>query len=280
MFFSSWLRKRNAKPRTSRRTNSTFRPRLEVLEGRDVPSTLTVTNLNDSGYGSLRDEIAQAQSNDTIVFDSNLFHSVVVTYGKNHKPVTTTVTRPQTLMLTTGELVINKSLTITGPGPWLLAITSQPWVNSAFVSENGSRIFEVDGASTSVAISGLTMSGGGGTRVGGGFSDNPYDGYGGAVLNFGALTLSDCRLTGSTLGGVNAVPNYAQFGGAVANFGSMTVASCDVSGNSAYGATPEGGGIYNAGAASALTVLNSIFSSNTPDNIFGAYIDGGGNTFN
>jgi hypothetical protein len=29
----------------------------------------------------------------------------------------------------------------------------------------------------------------------------------------------------------------------------------------------------------ALTVLDSIFSSNSPDNIFGPYTDGGGNTF-
>jgi hypothetical protein len=30
---------------------------------------------------------------------------------------------------------------------------------------------------------------------------------------------------------------------------------------------------------SGLMVLNSTFSANTPDNIFGPYIDGGGNTF-
>ena len=30
---------------------------------------------------------------------------------------------------------------------------------------------------------------------------------------------------------------------------------------------------------STLTVLDSIFSSNRPDNIFGPYADGGGNTF-
>src|SRR5438094_624309 len=37
-----------------------FRPRLELLEGRDVPSTLTVTNNHDSGAGSLRATIAAA----------------------------------------------------------------------------------------------------------------------------------------------------------------------------------------------------------------------------
>jgi hypothetical protein len=47
-----------------------------------------------------------------------------------------------------------------------------------------------------------------------------------------------------------------------------------VSGNGA----DSGGGIYNAGLASALTVLNSTFSSNNPDNILGPYT-GCGNTF-
>src|SRR5262249_60961658 len=61
---------RTPAPRTARR----FRPQLEVLEGRDVPSTLTVTNnLDFTIYGeppgSLRYEIEMAAPRDTIVFD-------------------------------------------------------------------------------------------------------------------------------------------------------------------------------------------------------------------
>ena len=47
-------------------------PRLEALEDRTVPSTLTVTSAADSGPGSLRAEIAAASSGDTIRFDQDL----------------------------------------------------------------------------------------------------------------------------------------------------------------------------------------------------------------
>src|SRR5262249_10854022 len=49
-----------------------FAPRLEALEDRSLPSTLTVTNLADSGRGSLRGQIAAASPGDTIVFKPQL----------------------------------------------------------------------------------------------------------------------------------------------------------------------------------------------------------------
>jgi hypothetical protein len=39
-----------------------YRPQLEVLEGRALPSMLTVMNTNDSGMGSLRSEILVARA--------------------------------------------------------------------------------------------------------------------------------------------------------------------------------------------------------------------------
>src|SRR5262245_1320709 len=74
MSLTSWLRNRRlnrtGRNRAQRPTAALrFRPQLEVLEGRDVPSTLTVTTLSDNGGGAtLRNEIAIAQSGDTIVF--------------------------------------------------------------------------------------------------------------------------------------------------------------------------------------------------------------------
>ena len=102
MLFSSWLRKKAQKPTPPTR----FRPRLEALDDRLVPSTLTVTKASDpdgfAGDGSLRGEIAIAQSGDTIVFDPSL-NGQNITLGS--------------------QLVINKNLTIQGPGAGQLAIS-------------------------------------------------------------------------------------------------------------------------------------------------------------
>ena len=52
-------------------------PSLEVLEGRTLPSVLTVLNNADSGAGSLRAAMVAAQSGDTIVFDPSLSYETI-----------------------------------------------------------------------------------------------------------------------------------------------------------------------------------------------------------
>src|SRR5947209_631340 len=82
--------------RSSGVTAPLSRPRIEVLEDRRVLSTLTVSNALDHGTGSLRADIAAAHSGDTINFAPGL--------------------SGQTITLTGGEMLINKNLTIAGPG--------------------------------------------------------------------------------------------------------------------------------------------------------------------
>src|SRR5262245_19424342 len=173
MSFFSWLRNITSPlaPRTGgprRSTTTCFRPRLESLEDRCVPSTLKVTNILDSGTGSLRYEIAQARSNDTIVFDFG---------GKKANSTAHTIT------LTSGELYINKNLTIQGPGAGLLTVTSTDVrINQSY---GPSRIFEVYGAN--VTLSGMTISKGDGEHNYRGpdpfGTGDYYDGVGGGVLN-------------------------------------------------------------------------------------------------
>ena len=83
---------------------------LTVL-GTAQAATLTVTNTNDSGAGSLRGVLASAVSGDTIVFDTAGVFAA-----------------PQTINLTSGELTLDKSLTIDGPGANRLTINA----NGAF----------------------------------------------------------------------------------------------------------------------------------------------------
>src|SRR5438067_6338665 len=125
MWLTSLLRSANRNPRLRRRP---FRPRLELLEGRDVPSTLTVTNNHDSGAGSLRDAIGHAKDGDTIVFASSL--------------------TGQTIALTSGELAISKSLDIEGPGADKLAVSG----NNKF------RVFDVVNQGLTITIAGLTIT--------------------------------------------------------------------------------------------------------------------------
>src|SRR5215510_14098323 len=87
-------------------------------------ATITVMNTNDNGTGSLRQAIIDANAGDTIDF-----------------AVTGTIT------LTTGELLINKDLIISGPDAASLTISGN----------KASRVFEVAAGKT-VSISGLTIS--------------------------------------------------------------------------------------------------------------------------
>jgi hypothetical protein len=193
------------------RTRARVRPRLELLEDRRLPSTLTVTNNLDSGSGSLRAEIAAARSGDTIVFASSL--------------------SGQTINLTSGELVINKSLTVQGPGSVQLAISGGGL----------SRVLEVDYAKKeNVTVSGLTLEKG-------------AAGTGGAILNYGALTVTGCTLTG------NLTPQFNGGGGAIFNGSNapLTVSGCTITGNTAN----HGGGILNEGGS--VTISNSTLSANT-----------------
>ena len=194
---------------------------LEALEERRVPSTLPVTTNLDSGAGSLRAEIALAHNGDTIVFASSL--------------------NGQTITLSSGELLINKSLTIQGPGAGELTISVDP--------ASPSRVFEIARTtSKNVTLSGLTISHGSAT----GSTTGTIQG--GGIYNHGALTVSNCTLSDNTA---------SNGGGGISNDvgATLTVSGCNLSNNSP-------GGIANSGT---LTVSGSTLSGN-----FAKFGSGGG----
>ena len=79
MTMRSWIHRLFTRPapRAIRKSPPRFRPLLEALEDRCVPSTFTVINtLDDGSVGSLRWAVGQANlnvGNDTINFDSTVF---------------------------------------------------------------------------------------------------------------------------------------------------------------------------------------------------------------
>ncbi len=145
-----------------------------------------------------------------------------------------------TIVLTQGELVVDKDLTITGPGAENLALDG----NSA------SRVLAVQTDATAI-VKGITIQNG----YTGNESEDADTGSG--IYNRGTLTLSDSTLSGNT----------SLTGGGIYNEGTLTLTDSTLSGNSAYRCCIDitgfsegpGGGIYNQGT---LTVTNSTFSAN------------------
>jgi hypothetical protein len=242
MGFFSWLRNRqrsrcggNIRSQRSPGKRATFRPQLEALEDRCVPSTLTVTNNLDGPVGSLRAEIKAANSGDTIVFTPSL--------------------NGQTIKLGGSELAINKNLDIEGLGAANLTISGG----------NTSRVFDVSSSSANVTLAGMTITGGNGYS--GVSGDTYYNQFGGAILNFGTLTVSNSTISG----------NSASIGGGISNDGDETLSGCTISGNSA---SYEGGGIYAANFfdyrgipyGGTLTVSNSVVLNNVAPVGYGADI--------
>jgi hypothetical protein len=217
---------------TVRQRHGSFRPHLQALEDRWVPSTLTVTNALDTGVagdGSLRGEIAAAQSGDTINFASSL--------------------RGQTITLTGGELAITKNLDIEGPG-----------ANQLTVSGNGaSRVFDISGGVT-VTIAGMTMTDG----LANG-SSPVVASTGGGILNFGSLTLANDVLSNNqAVGDAGTSPTGrvgGALGGAVANLGSgsLTISNSAFTANQALGADHSVGA--SAGNALGGAIVNSATAS-------------------
>src|SRR5438876_440089 len=120
------------------------------LEDRLTPSTFTVSTTSDSGAGSLRQAVSDANAHfgaDTIVFDSSF--SSFATVNK-------------TIALTSAELAVTESLTITGPK-----------IGVKVARTSGSfRIFNIDDGNPSfvstVSVDHLTIANGVTTGTGNG----------------------------------------------------------------------------------------------------------------
>ena len=198
-------------------------------------NTITVTNTNDSGPGSLRQALADANDGDTIAF--------AVTGA---------------IRLTSGELVIDKSITITGPGSDQLSV-------GLTIPQYHFRVFHVM-ASPTVVIEGLTIGPSLYFYGCGILNDQAIvtinncavvgnDGQteGAGIFNGGTLTVNNSTITGNGL-------DYQGSGVGISNSGTLIINNCIIGNNRSAKGQTDGGGIYSSGM---LEITNSTIDGNS-----------------
>jgi len=192
-------------------------------------ATISVTSTSDSGPGSLRQALSDANDGDIIAF---------------------TVTG--SIVLTSSELLVDKSVTISGPGADNLAVDAN----------GNSRVFHINNGingGATVVISGLTIRNG----------MAPSDSGGGIFNEQSTLTINDCVITG----------NVAHQGGGIYTYATRAISSAPTI-NQAI-CLGKSGSVSSRGVqdyfypdhpenSAIVTVNNSTFTDNT------AYSSGGG----
>jgi hypothetical protein len=187
---------------------------------RAVPNPV-VTNLNDSGAGSLRQAISDADAGGTITFQAGLTGAITLA----------------------SQLTIDKELTIQGPGANLLTISGN----------NAVRVFNITAGD--VTLTGLTIANGQATDTfiwGGGInytsagtltlqqctlSGNSANIGGGICNNGGTVIVNNSTLSGNSAGG---------FGGGIFNADTVKVRNTIIAGNTAGSMGPDVHGVFTS----------------------------------
>lgn len=234
-------------------------------KGTSQAHTFTVTNTHDSGAGSLRQAILNANKDTSGVADRINFN-----LG----------TGSHTINLTSAALDITaKNLTINGTGASTLTVSG------------GTKLqdFKIE-SEANVTISGLTIANGFSTTGGGGIlnngtltlnnstisNNNATGGIGEGILNNGILTANGDSFTHNSAGAGGAIfnvgtatltndsftGNIAGNGGALENVGTIAITNSTFTNNTNTPAGGFGGAIANAGTGK-LTVTGSSFTGNS-----------------
>jgi beta-glucanase (GH16 family) len=228
--------------------NASGEVKVDFVERNLVPPPieLVVTNLDDSGPGSLREALTLIADGGTITFDPELAGG--------------------TLTLTSGQLTIDRSVTIDASAAAGVIVSGS----------DASRVFQIE-AATTVSMNDLEITDGAAAPQGGGVlnfgtlnldrvvvrdntesspspgSANPFDLGGGGIYNGAGATLN---LTDST---VRDNETIVHNGGGIYGFFSseINVTRSTISGNVAGGVA---GGLRTLGDA---TIVDTVISGNT-----------------
>ena len=229
-------------------------------------ATIPVTNCNDSGGGSLRDAVNNANSGDTIDL---------------------TDTGCSTITLTTGAIAVTQAdLTLQGPGSASLAIDADHAdiallhtgggtldINDLTV-KNGTKYFtdaQVDAARGGCIFSSgyVSLTNSEVKYCEASSSSTHYGVYGGAIYAQNGVTLSSSSVLDSSAHSTG----FMVKGAGISTAGSVTLLDSFIGGNDAYSDTTWsiGGGVY---ANTGLTVKYSVIDGNSAYS--GANSRGGG----
>lgn len=236
-----------------------FYSSLIIIAGTAVSlsaATFTVTNTNDTGVGSLRQAVLDANAAataDTIVFDASF-------------NVPRTITLATVIQISPAANV--DTLTINGPGANLLTIRSSGDA-TVRIFQNGANFTSAD----TTSITGITFT----------------QSVGGNIVSFANLNVSNCTFINNISGVANGVAihnaaatavlnvNNSVFtgnsgaggnGGAISNTGSATITDSTFSSNT----IGYGGAIGND---NALSVTNCTFTNNTVTDTSATGLGGG-----
>jgi CSLREA domain-containing protein len=217
---------------------------------------------------SLRDALFVAAPGDEIQFASPLFDA------------------PQTIALsdTFREVLINKSLTITGKGANLLTIQRPPTATANF------RVININ-TSGQVSLSGLTITGG-----------NTVSGAGLNLTGGAVVTITGCLITGNTapIGAGLLISNNQTVNlinstvsnntannasgdsaaGIVTHAATLNIINSTISGNVVTGGgSGNGGAIRISGGAGGVSITNSTITNNSTDGLSSTNAGGIANLF-
>jgi hypothetical protein len=254
--------------------------RVEALEGRWVPTTITPTTFDDGGLGSgsLRDAVLQFNADtgtddDIIQLLAGAYTLTIPNAGGRH----------ETAGLT-GDLNFTQT-----SHRWIIQGTGPSTIIDA--SQLQDRVFQIVNPGTQVVFQNLVIQGGLAQENGAdGAQAGTTDALGGGIFNNGgAVTLDSVVLQNNLARGGNALNNgdapgfSSRGGGLYSTGGTLTISNSTMDGNAATGGTgayddysvcasncsfaggtggtSQGGGLYVGGGT--LTLINSTIAANT-----------------